>query len=86
MIYLILKIAYLYEIDSQKAIDEKHLSTVLESAGVKADSAKVKALVASLKDVNIDEAVKQAVVAPIAAAPRPNKPLVKALLLLTCEL
>ncbi len=52
-----------------KKIEEESVTKVLEAAGSKPDSARVKALVASLKDVNIDEAIKKAAVAPVAAAP-----------------
>jgi large subunit ribosomal protein L12 len=49
-------------------ISEDAVTKVLEAAGVKPESARVKALVASLKDVNIDEAIeKSAVVAPAQA-------------------
>jgi len=41
----------------------------LKAAGVKADDARVKALVASLAGVDISEAMTQAVAAPAAAAP-----------------
>ena len=47
-----------------KKVDEAHLTKVLTAAGVKADDARVKALVAALENVNIDDAVKQA--APVA--------------------
>jgi large subunit ribosomal protein L12 len=49
-----------------KHIDEASVKKVLEAAGVKPDEARVKALVASLQGVNIDEVVKQAQVAPVA--------------------
>ena len=49
-----------------KKVDEAHLTKVLTAAGVKADDARVKALVAALDNVNIDDAVKQA--APVATA------------------
>jgi len=53
-----------------KEINEAAVAKVLESAGVKHDAARVKALVASLKDINIDEAIKNAaVVQAVAAAP-----------------
>lgn len=52
-----------------KKVDETHLKKVLEAAGVHADEARIKALVAALDNVNIDEAVKQAAVMPVAAAP-----------------
>lgn len=52
-----------------KDIKEDTITKVLEATGEKADSARVKALVASLKDVNIEEAVSKAAAAPVAAAP-----------------
>ncbi|MAG22123.1 MAG: 50S ribosomal protein P1 [Candidatus Diapherotrites archaeon] len=48
-------------------VKEDAVTKVLEAAGVKADSARVKALVASLKDVNIDEAIEKAAAVPAAA-------------------
>ena len=51
-----------------KKIDEATLTAVLNAAGVKSDSARVKATVAALDGVNIEEAIaKAAVVAPVAA-------------------
>ena len=49
-------------------ITEEHVKKVLTAAGVKADEARIKALVASLEGVNIDEAIKTAAI-PVAAAP-----------------
>jgi large subunit ribosomal protein L12 len=52
-------------------INEENVKKVLTAAGVKTDAARVKALVASLEGVNIDEAIKAAaipVAAPAAAA------------------
>jgi large subunit ribosomal protein L12 len=49
---------------AKKEINEKAVTEVLKAAGIEVDSAKVKALVASLKDVNIDEAIKSASVVP----------------------
>ncbi|MGD8506006.1 MAG: 50S ribosomal protein P1 [Candidatus Bathyarchaeota archaeon] len=43
-----------------KPINEKSLTKVLTAAGVNADPVRVKALVASLAEVNIEEAVKSA--------------------------
>jgi large subunit ribosomal protein L12 len=55
---------------AEKEIDEKTVSAVLKGAGVDADKARVKALVASLGGVDIAEAMTQAVAAPaVAAAP-----------------
>lgn len=61
-----------------KDVKEESVSKVLEAAGAKPDAARVKALVASLKDVNIDEAIKnaaavQAVAAPAAAGEAPKE-------------
>jgi len=52
---------------AKKEINEANVSKVLEAAGVKADAGKVKGLVTSLKDVNIEEAIKNASAAPAAA-------------------
>ncbi|HIH10100.1 MAG TPA: 50S ribosomal protein P1 [Candidatus Diapherotrites archaeon] len=55
---------------AKKEINEANVKGVLQAAGVLADESRVKALVASLKDINIDEAIsKAAVAAPVAAAP-----------------
>ena len=50
-----------------KEVDEEKLEKVLKEAGVKTDEARLKSLVASLKDVKIDEVLKNA--AAVAAAP-----------------
>jgi len=55
-----------------KQINEESLTQVLTAAGITADPIRVKALIASLAEVNIDEALKQATTfapaAPAAAA------------------
>jgi len=53
--------------EAKQPITEANLKKVLSSIGSAVDDAKIKALVASLEGVNIDEVIKQAVVA--AAAP-----------------
>ena len=53
---------------AEKDIDEKAVGAILKAAGVKADDARVKALVASLDGVDISDAMTQAVAAPAAAA------------------
>ena len=53
---------------AEKNIDEDAVSAVLTAAGVDADGARVKALVASLGSVDIDEAMATAVAAPVASA------------------
>ena len=54
-----------------KEIDEDSVTKVLTAAGIKCDPIQVKALVASLSEVNIDEAIKAAptmmTAAPVAA-------------------
>ncbi len=50
-------------------VTEDSMKKVLEAAGVKADAARIKALVAALEGVDIEEAIKSAAVAPAAAAP-----------------
>ncbi|MEM2366680.1 MAG: 50S ribosomal protein P1 [Candidatus Bathyarchaeia archaeon] len=59
-----------------KQITEENLTQVLTAAGINVDAVRVKALVASLAEVNIDEAIKSAptftaapVTAPAAATP-----------------
>jgi large subunit ribosomal protein L12 len=51
-----------------KKVDEAGVKKVLEAAGAKADAAQLKALVSGLKDVNIDEAIKQSALMPAAPA------------------
>lgn len=55
-----------------KPIDEAGIKKIIEAAGGTVDEVKVKALVASLQGINIDEAIKSATmvgVAPAAAQP-----------------
>ena len=50
-------------------VEEASLGKVLEAAGVKADPARTKALVAALEGVDIDKAIKDASQVQVAAAP-----------------
>lgn len=50
----------------KKEINEANIASIVKASGSEANEAKVKALVASLADVNIEEAIKAA---PVAAAP-----------------
>jgi large subunit ribosomal protein L12 len=52
--------------ESDEEINEENLTNVLESAGVDVEQSRVKALVAALEDVNIDEAVEDAAAVPAA--------------------
>jgi large subunit ribosomal protein L12 len=55
-----------------KPIDEKSLTDVLTAAGINADPIRVKALIASLAEVNIDEAIKSSpAMMPVAVAAAP---------------
>jgi len=59
--------------ESGEEINETNLTDVLEAAGVDVEESRVKALVAALEDVDIDEAVEEATAVPAttggAAAP-----------------
>ena len=50
----------------QKEVTEENVTSVVKATGAEVNEAQVKALVASLADVNIEEAIKAA---PVAAAP-----------------
>ena len=52
---------------ARKEINEKTIKSVLEAAGIKVNEAKIKALIASLEGVDIDAAIKEAAIAPVAA-------------------
>jgi len=53
--------------ESGEEINEDNLTDVLDAAGVDVEESRVKALVAALEDVDIEEAVEQAAAAPVAA-------------------
>ena len=50
-----------------KPVDEEGMKKVLSATGAEIDEGKLKSLVASLKDVNIDEELEKAVVASASA-------------------
>ena len=55
---------------TENDINEENVTAILSAAGVDVDDARVKALIASLEDVDIEEAIATAAVAaPAAAAP-----------------
>ncbi|WP_069807364.1 50S ribosomal protein P1 [Vulcanisaeta thermophila] len=56
----------------KQQITEENIMKVLQAAGIQVDEVKVKALVAAIKEVNIDEAIKSAAVVPVAAAAAPQ--------------
>ncbi|MDC0187139.1 50S ribosomal protein P1 [Candidatus Nitrosopelagicus sp.] len=53
----------------EKEVNEANVASVVKATGAEVNEAQVKALVASLADVNIEEAIKAAPVAVAAAAP-----------------
>jgi large subunit ribosomal protein L12 len=52
---------------SKQDVSESNVESVLKSAKVEFDAVKVKAMVASLKNINIDDAIAKAAVAAVAA-------------------
>jgi len=57
----------------QKDINEANISSVVKASGAEVNDAQVKALVAALADINIEDAIKAAPVA-VAAAPAAAAP------------
>ena len=62
---------------AKQPINEDNIKKILQGAGVQPDDAKVKALIASMEGVNIEEAIQQAAVAvatPAAEAKKEEEP------------
>jgi large subunit ribosomal protein L12 len=57
-----------------KPINEANVKKVLEAAGVHVDEGRVKAMVAALDGVNIDQAIKDAAAVPVAAPSAAHSP------------
>ena len=53
----------------QKEVTEENVTNIVKASGAEVNEAQVKALVASLADVNIEDAIKAAPVAVAATAP-----------------
>ncbi|MEM4708203.1 MAG: 50S ribosomal protein P1 [Fervidicoccaceae archaeon] len=53
---------------AKKEINEENLRSVLEAAGIQVDEIRLKATVAALQQINIDEAIKSAAAVPVAPA------------------
>ena len=51
-----------------KPVDEESITKIMQASGAEVDESKVKSLVASLKDVDIDKELENAVVASAAPA------------------
>jgi large subunit ribosomal protein L12 len=58
---------------AKQPINEDNIKKVLQSVGLQPDNAKIKALVASMEGVNIEEAIQQAAVAVAAPAAEEKK-------------
>ncbi|MDT7872347.1 MAG: 50S ribosomal protein P1 [Sulfolobaceae archaeon] len=56
---------------AKKEINEDNLKNVLSAAGITVDEVRLKAVVAALKEVNIDEVLKNATAMPVAVAAAP---------------
>jgi len=56
--------------ETGEEINEDNVTGVLEAAGVDVEESRVKALVAALEDVDIEEAIETAAAAPPPAPPR----------------
>jgi large subunit ribosomal protein L12 len=54
--------------ESGEEINEENITAVLEAAGVDVEESRVKALVAALEDVDIEDAIETAAAAPAAGA------------------
>jgi len=54
--------------ETGEEINEENVTGVLEAAGVDVEESRVKALVAALEDVDIEEAIETAAAAPAAGA------------------
>jgi large subunit ribosomal protein L12 len=52
---------------NKQEVNEANVEGVLKSANVEFDAAKVKAMIAALKNINIDDAIAKAAVAAVAA-------------------
>ncbi len=55
----------------QKEVNEVNISSVVKASGAEVNDAQVKAMVAALADINIEDAIKAAPVAVAATAPAP---------------
>ncbi len=55
--------------EAKKEINEENIKKVLEAAGATIDEVKIKALLAALEGINIDEALKQTITVQTQIAP-----------------
>lgn len=59
--------------EAKQKINEESVKKVLSAANITANEGKIKALVASLADVNIDEAIKEVPIATVVPAKETKK-------------
>ncbi len=57
---------------AKKEINEDTLKNILTAAGISVDEVRLKAVVAALKEVNIDEVLKNTAAMPVAVAAQPQ--------------
>lgn len=69
---------YIYAVlllhDMGKEINEENLSKIFQALGEQPDEAKIKSIVASLEEVNLEEVLEKAATAPVAVAPAAAAP------------
>jgi len=53
----------------KKEVNEENVKKIIKAAGTEPDEIRTKSLIAALAEVNIDEALKNAIAAPVAVAP-----------------
>ena len=56
---------------AEKDINEENVKSIIEAAGIEADDARIKALIAALEDVDIEEAMETSAMAAAAPAAAP---------------
>ena len=56
---------------AEKEINEENVKSIIEAAGIEAEDARIKALIAALEDVDIDEAMETTAMAAAAPAAAP---------------
>ena len=56
---------------AEKDINEENVKSIIAAAGIEADDARIKALIAALEDVDIDEAMETTAMAAAAPAAAP---------------
>lgn len=65
--------------NTEKDINEENVKSIIEAAGIEANDARIKAVIAALEDVDIEEAMETTAMAaaPVAAAPAATEEVVE---------